>query len=423
MNRTDLLDRLKISQGSDATAPHWEDSVATLPAQTLPFFRPDVVRRHGEYARLDADLVCRLVKAAQRFDRDDALRLMAWHTYRCVFVHTDTDLQEWPRDIPAIGGDAGLLYLLCALAMIPLTIQKHRTLFIPEAVTRDTCLVVSSFNLYHMTGYGRPGILVQHFPWMRKHPAGELFRLGRFEYQRVPQHGKVRLWRHRQSRRPILFMPPDRWYDEEGFGVFPDDPRARLLSVWDEDDTRVTGTAASPRGTAIPEPVTIDKVSWERVLGPDDPVLDMHIPAGGGMTLKACEHSLRAAFEFFDRHVGAVATATVFCESWIFNTQLEEWLPDSNLTRFMRELYLYPRISSGNNGLNFVFVRDYDDWSQAPHKTRLQRALLDHYCNGTPLRCGGMVFLREDLDQFGTQVYRRLALLQPWPPGSDHRFL
>lgn len=53
----------------------------------------------------------------------------------------------------------------------------------------------------------------------------------------------------------------------------------------------------------------------------------------------------------------------------------------------------------GDDGLFFIFCRGYDDWTQAPRETRLQRALLDLYC-------GGMVFLREDLGRFGEQVYR-----------------
>ena len=76
----------------------------------------------------------------------------------------------------------------------------------------------------------------------------------------------------------------------------------------------------------------------------------------------------------------------------------------------MRELYLFPVISSGDDGLRSIFCCRYDDWMQASCETRLQRALLDLYCDGTPLRCGGTVFLREDLARFGEQVYRRRLL-------------
>ena len=118
------------------------------------------------------------------------------------------------------------------------------------------------------------------------------------------------------------------------------------------------------------------------------------------------DESLRAAFKFFDTCFPDVRPLAVQCRSWIFNTQLETHLAGSNLASFMREVYLFPVMSSGDDGLLFIFCRDYDDWTLAPRETRLQRALLDLYCGGTPLRCGGMVFLREDLGRFGEQVYR-----------------
>ena len=118
------------------------------------------------------------------------------------------------------------------------------------------------------------------------------------------------------------------------------------------------------------------------------------------------DESLHAAFKFFDKCFPGVHPLALQCHSWIFNTQLETRLADSNLASFMRELYLFPVMSSGVDGLLFIFCRDYDDWMQAPRETPLQCALLDLYCDGTPLRCGGMVFLREDLARFGEQVYR-----------------
>ena len=108
------------------------------------------------------------------------------------------------------------------------------------------------------------------------------------------------------------------------------------------------------------------------------------------------DESLRAAFKFFDKCFPDVRPLAVQCHSWIFNTQLETRLADSNLASFMRELYLFPVISSGDDGLLSIFCRGYEDWMQAPCER--------------PLRCGGMVFLREDLARFGEQVYRRRLL-------------
>ncbi len=91
--------------------------------------------------------------------------------------------------------------------------------------------------------------------------------------------------------------------------------------------------------------------------------------------------------------------------SWIFNTQFEDSMPDSNLAKFMRELYLYPAASNGRDGFFFVYAREYDDLSQAPRDTSLQRTLLDIMAE-EQLRTGAMFILIEDLKHFGHQYYR-----------------
>jgi hypothetical protein len=132
----------------------------------------------------------------------------------------------------------------------------------------------------------------------------------------------------------------------------------------------------------------------------------MHIPPGGNMTLELCRDSIREAFAFFARFFPSRPVRAVLSKSWIFNTQFEERLPDSNLAKFMRELYLFPIASTGTDGLFFVFCREHPDRSTAPRKTALQRAMLDILERGGALRSGGMFFLKRDLPRFGTQHYR-----------------
>jgi len=100
------------------------------------------------------------------------------------------------------------------------------------------------------------------------------------------------------------------------------------------------------------------------------------------------------------------------CGSWILNPELEQiYSPTSNMVLWQRELYLYPFPFGGNSGLYFVFARDDVDPATAPRDTSLRRAILDHLEAGGKMRPGGMFFLTEDFEQFGTQVYR-----SNWPP-------
>src|SRR5205814_8203890 len=100
------------------------------------------------------------------------------------------------------------------------------------------------------------------------------------------------------------------------------------------------------------------------------------------------------------------------CSSWLFNTQFEEIrLSSDNLVQYQRELYLFPTPASGRDGLWFVFLQDDFDPAALPRDTSLRRGVADFLAAGNGWRGGGMFFLTEDLEHFGTQHYR-----SHWPP-------
>ena len=124
------------------------------------------------------------------------------------------------------------------------------------------------------------------------------------------------------------------------------------------------------------------------------------------MTPAAAKDSFTRSFGFFERFVTAAGLKAIVCRSWIFNTQLEERMPESNLSDLMRQVYLVPARGSGRDGLFFIFCRDYDRLEEYPRQTRLQRALLDVLEGGGRLRATGMVMLRGDVERMGSRPYR-----------------
>jgi hypothetical protein len=133
----------------------------------------------------------------------------------------------------------------------------------------------------------------------------------------------------------------------------------------------------------------------------------MHIPSGGGLTPAACRHSFALAAAFFTRRFPSANARLIFCQSWIFNPQLEERMPDSNLAALQREVYLFPVKSTGEDGLNFVFCRATGNRAELPRETTLQKTLLGILDAGQKLRSAGMIYAIEDLPHYGTQIYRR----------------
>ncbi len=153
--------------------------------------------------------------------------------------------------------------------------------------------------------------------------------------------------------------------------------------------------------------------AWEPVLRRGDPILEVHIPAGGGMTPAACQESMARAVEFFPRHFPERPFVGFACGSWILNPQLHEiYRPGrdgvSNMVLWQRQLYLFPLVNGPDtrSGLTFVFGVPDVDPATAPRDTSLRRALLEHIDGGGRLLGGGMFLLLEEFARYGQQPYR-----------------
>ncbi|MGI6083430.1 MAG: hypothetical protein ACOYEP_11230, partial [Limnochordia bacterium] len=73
------------------------------------------------------------------------------------------------------------------------------------------------------------------------------------------------------------------------------------------------------------------------------------------------------------------------------------------------EFYLFPILSTGQEGLRRVFGSIPEDPAQAPQDTTLRRRMRDHLLTGGHWRGAGAFLMRQDLD-WGKQVYRRQDL-------------
>jgi hypothetical protein len=290
------------------------------------------------------------------------------------------------------------------MGMVPSVRRLHASMDEPEEVTRETLSQVScvSGNYRRMTG-GLLGVTVNTLFWMRHYPAGKLFRLGRFEYKIEPFRQAIRVFRSRKTGETLALAPDGVRYSGEGH---VDAENGWTATLTEKEDT-VTGFPISPYGMAVRTQVTLAKAEWECVLKTGDPILEMHIPAGGGMTVERCGDSMRRAAAFFRRYFPEKPVRAITCVSWIFNTQFEEIQPRmENLLAYQHELYLHPVTSSGRDGLWFIFLRDEFDPATLPRDTSLRRGVADFLAAGNFWRCGGMFFLLDDLERFGTQAYR-----------------
>jgi hypothetical protein len=68
-----------------------------------------------------------------------------------------------------------------------------------------------------------------------------------------------------------------------------------------------------------------------------DPVIEVHIPADGALSMEACEESFAMAREFFAKYFPEFEYRYFTCHSWLLDTTLQAYLKeDSNIIRFQK---------------------------------------------------------------------------------------
>ena len=412
-----ILAKLGEPDTAEVLRPHWEASEATFPGKRPSFLTPAEFKASREWSGLGPEIDPILEETADRIAANPALLRLAWHGYRLMFETPDYNgFRDWPALEHVLSKHCGVFYLLLSLAAVPRLRAVHNVRHVPEQITRHTALDIRiGAHRYKSITSGRPGMERRLLSWHRLVSSGDLYRLGRMQYVLRPFRGQVQVYRNRSTDRVLALSRGCIRFNGEGYvdgagGIT--DAENSWTSCLTETETTVTGSPVSPRGMAIRPRVTLSLSEWTCALAPGDPVLEMHIPEGGPLTLEACCASMRQALDFFPKYEPDRPFVSFACYSWIFNTQLENMrLPASNLVRYQRELYLFPTPSSGKDGLYFIFYKDDVDIETAPRDTTLKRAFLDHLAAGIPLRNGGMFMLKDDFRRFGTQHYR-----SQWPP-------
>lgn len=386
----------------------WDNSLKNYPPTCVGFLTSLEIESNAAFAGFVQEDNSALLEAASIIGQNTGLSRLAWHCYRRVLDGPKAArLNGWPSFQQVLGERSGLFYLLVGLACVPRIRAWHRSMGIPESVTRDTCRQVWDFCENHRRGHaGRMGIYLNQLSWLRHYVYEPYFRLGRMEYWLKPFGGGVRVFRNRGNGDILALAEVGSRFDDAGYCIALDKNVESVIRFHEPKETYF-GHPISPFGMAIPKEVQLPCAKWQSVFRKGDFVLEMHIPQGGALTPESRLESHRRALEFFPRYFSDRPFAGLTCNSWMFNNQLDEILPhSSNLIRFMRDVYLFPVPSTGQDGLWFIFLQQPIDLNSAPRETSLQRNILDFLVKGNKWRGGGMFILREDALKVGMQSYR-----------------
>ncbi len=420
MNLDQVTDQLQITDDNDALRNGWEQSQAHAPEGVPGFLAPQSVRAAIEAAYIAERFVPDIERAAEVISANEAACALVWHAHYWLHVAPyDTGrVRMWPRMGASTLGPAGALLWLIALISGYESMQRiHREHGVPEDVVRDTLLQIDLYLRDTTEVQGHPEVIPHLIGWLMNHYQAIIYRLARLQFQFGKSHYRIRVFRHRKSRRVVTLSEAGVRFRPDGQTLRAgDDAEGSWEAQLSLTDDAAEGNPISPEGHALTDQVRLPLDEWQQELAPGDPVLHLHIPGGEPMYYDQCGEAFERALKFFPQHFPDYQFNAFTCGSWILDTAIQEIAsPNSNMVRLQREVYLFP-IGLGDNslpsGLFGGLLRDVpEDLSQAPRDTSLQRAYLDAMAaGGLVTGAGGCFLLPEDMD-WGSEVYLRQTAL------------
>lgn len=400
-NNTEVMETLQ---------QQWDVSTQTEPTN-WDLLDSQCWRENREWSGCEERCDAALAEAVTLIKSRPELHLLAWHCHRLIFDVDDFDISKLSALIPILDNIKpdfnAVFFLWLTMGTVSRLRRRNKERGIPDDITKatlwDIAIAQRRYARYNDNKIGMPQRLLN---WHRLVSKGDLHRVGRFEYIVRPFRGRLRAFRNRQTDDVMALSLPQIQYDEDGYFPLPSNDPDWISSAEITESTFI-GHPISPRGFARSETVEISRDAWEEVLSPDDAVLEIHIPEGEPLSEEDCKESFEKAIPFFTKFYPEAKVRSFVCYSWLFNTQFETlFAPTSNIVGWQREVYEFPMPSTGNDGLYFVFGQDTIDPSTAPRDSKIRRAIVEHLVTGKTLRSGGMFFLFNDLEKYGTQCYR-----------------
>ncbi len=281
---------------------------------------------------------------------------------------------------------------------------------VPEIYDRD---IPERMTRKQLAKFAKTGdIRFDDYPWDMNFYCCSIFLLDRFYFIPYRWGDEPEAWRDDQTGRVVALWRGGVKVRRDGQldgvnGVF-DAGAFKTMRV--ETPDSVTGNPVSPEGRIRPDPVTLDRSRWRRVLEAGDYLLALHIPGGAGYTPERVRRSCELALAFYDRYYPEYAYKGFWSESWLYDPALGDMLgPERNITRVQRQFYCYPTMEGDEMTRLEVLHDAHADYTRMQPRTTLEKLLFAAWDRGELRHTTGMFLLREEVPLVGTDPYRREA--------------
>lgn len=386
------MSTLALSVGCSKYPQRWDDLYPTLRQEFMahgtPYTDPDYYTDlHNKYGIL-TEVLPLYQKAAVAVREDPELSLFLHILCRTLedqnFHKSDMAAFSRPKQKDSLGCD-----MLCGLAAASEAPMCHKALTergLPENIVKQV-LRMPEFGVkfYQMRHNGAPGYNL--LDWFQLAIDGHLFRLGRLEFEIFTEfRGRCCVFENDTGEQIALAHDIHLHHSGNALGSAGyEDTGGAFTAMIREDPDHYSGHPVREDGTVEQRSIVLPKETWRKRLSFGDPVVSLHIPAGGGLTDEAVTQSLEEGKAFLQQYFPDYSYKGFVCYSWLMDPQLENLVgADSNIAKFNRRFRKMTRKSQGDGVFSFIFLQSGNDFdlSMLPETTTLERKLKEHYLSG-----------------------------------------
>lgn len=424
MDFTELCRKLKLDDlAAEKVFPGFAESANRFDAEKLEELSDAYLERILPWIGLPEEDNAALRRFAARLRKEPTKALLFFHAERTLFFGKDPKaICNWPDFGECFGDDRQLFYLLLSCAVFRPAGESFRAAGLPEENLRLIGRKIRGSSWINKEAFGVPGYDRKAIYWLQHYVTLAVVPVGRFEFRHgIASTYGIEVYRRRNDGAVLALASGSNGrpygFAADGSVCPPDAPDAVATGALIKTPDFVIGHALDAATGKSLGVVELPLSDWLPVITAQTPVLEWHIPGGGGMTPDVTRDSLREGLAFFDRHFPALPSPTaVMCSSWAFWHRYEELRPQANPALAMRECYEFGRPVRGNNGFYFIFGANTPaELPGGPRRdTSIRRTMLDVLEREGALCTGGVFILREDLDKWGRAPYRNELLCRDW---------
>lgn len=140
------------------------------------------------------------------------------------------------------------------------------------------------------------------------------------------------------------------------------------------------------RGLVKNETTILKKSEWKKILEPDDPVIDLHIPSGKSLKPELVDESFEEIRKFLAECFPEKEYKGFIITSWVLSPIVHDLLGQKgNIVDFGNRFIKVTKKDKATSVFSFVFLqKDVNnvDLEALPENTSLERALKKHYLEG-----------------------------------------